>query len=82
MPRFTLTAWLRSLLAYRPAEEGARGLFGQVLPAEQALVVLVALSLLFAGCSNLDLFAPRVRSRSVREPARMRPLAADSSARS
>jgi ABC-type transport system involved in multi-copper enzyme maturation permease subunit len=51
LPRLTLTAWLRSLLPYRPAEEGLAGLFQQVLPAEQALVVLVALSLLFAGAA-------------------------------
>lgn len=41
LPRFTLTAWLRSLIRHRPAEEGLSGLFQQVLPADQALVVLV-----------------------------------------
>jgi ABC-2 type transport system permease protein len=51
LPRLTLTAWLRSLVPYRPAEEGLSGLFQQVLPADMALLVLVALSLLFAGAA-------------------------------
>jgi ABC-2 type transport system permease protein len=51
MPRFTLTAWLRSLVPYRPAEEGLAGLFQQVLPADQALVILVLESLLFLGAA-------------------------------
>ena len=51
LPRLTLTAWLRSLIPYRPAEEGLSGLFQQVLPADQALVVLVAASLLFLGAA-------------------------------
>jgi ABC-type transport system involved in multi-copper enzyme maturation permease subunit len=51
LPRFTLTAWLRSLIRHRPAEEGIAGLFQQVLPGDQALVVLlgVALALLSAA---------------------------------
>jgi len=44
LPRFTLTAWLRSLVPYRPAEDGLAGLFQQVLPADQALAVLVCVS--------------------------------------
>jgi len=44
LPRFTLTAWLRSLVPYRPAEDGLAGLFQQVLPADQALVVLIFVS--------------------------------------
>jgi ABC-2 type transport system permease protein len=44
LPRFTLTAWLRSLIRHRPAEEGLSGLFQQVLPADQALLVLVVVS--------------------------------------
>jgi hypothetical protein len=35
LPRFTLTAWLRSLVPYRPAEDGLAGLFQQVLPADR-----------------------------------------------
>ncbi len=46
LPRLTLTAWLRSLVRHRPAEEGLSGLFQQVLPADQALVVLITVSLL------------------------------------
>ncbi len=33
LPRLTLTAWLRSLVTHRPAQEGLAGLFQQVLPA-------------------------------------------------
>ena len=51
MPRLTLTAWLRSLIPYRPAEEGLAGLFQQVLPADQAVAVLVVESLLFLGAA-------------------------------
>jgi ABC-type transport system involved in multi-copper enzyme maturation permease subunit len=51
LPRFTLTAWLRSLVHHRPAEQGLAGLFQQVLPAGQGLAVLVVVSalLLAAG---------------------------------
>jgi ABC-type transport system involved in multi-copper enzyme maturation permease subunit len=44
MPRFTLTAYLRSLVTHRPAEEGLAGLFGQVLPAGSSLAILAGLS--------------------------------------
>jgi ABC-type transport system involved in multi-copper enzyme maturation permease subunit len=44
LPRLTLTAWLRSLVPYRPAEDGFAGLFQQVLPADQALAVLIFVS--------------------------------------
>jgi ABC-type transport system involved in multi-copper enzyme maturation permease subunit len=47
LPRFTLTAWLRSLVHHRPAEEGLAGLFQQVLPVGQGLVVLVVASAAF-----------------------------------
>ena len=52
MPRLTLTAWLRSLITHRPAEEGLAGLFQQVLPADQALVVLVLEALLLLGAAG------------------------------
>ncbi len=51
LPRFTLTAWLRSLIRHRPAEEGLAGLFQQVLPVEQALVVLVIVSAAFLAAA-------------------------------
>jgi ABC-2 type transport system permease protein len=52
LPRFTLTAWLRSLVHHHPAEEGLAGLFQQVLPADQSLAVLVLASAAFlAGAS-------------------------------
>jgi ABC-2 type transport system permease protein len=47
LPRFTLTAWLRSLIHHRPAQEGLAGLFQQVLPAGQGLAVLVGASAVF-----------------------------------
>jgi ABC-type transport system involved in multi-copper enzyme maturation permease subunit len=47
LPRFTLTAWLRSLVSHRPAEEGLAGWFQQVLPAWQALPVLLLASAAF-----------------------------------
>ena len=40
MPRFTLTAWLQSLIRHRPAQEDLSGMFGQVLPAALSLEVL------------------------------------------
>ena len=51
MPRLTLTAWLRSLIPYRPAEEGLGGLFQQVLPADQAVAVLVVEAVLLLGAA-------------------------------
>jgi ABC-type transport system involved in multi-copper enzyme maturation permease subunit len=52
LPRLTLTAWLRSLVHHRPAEEGLAGLFQQVLPAGEGLAVLVVLTAVFlAGAS-------------------------------
>jgi ABC-type transport system involved in multi-copper enzyme maturation permease subunit len=47
LPRFTLTAWLRSLVSHRPAQEGLAGLFEQVLPATQAVPVLVVATVVF-----------------------------------
>jgi ABC-2 type transport system permease protein len=51
LPRFTLTAWLRSLLHHRPAEEGFGALFQQVLPAGEALLVLFGASAVFLALS-------------------------------
>jgi ABC-2 type transport system permease protein len=47
MPRFTITAWLRSLVTHRPVEEGLAQLFGQALPAGLSLVVLCGLTVSF-----------------------------------
>lgn len=47
LPRLTITAWLRSLITHRPAQEGLAGLFQQVLPAAQALPVLVLATIVF-----------------------------------
>jgi ABC-type transport system involved in multi-copper enzyme maturation permease subunit len=49
LPRFTLTAWVRSLIKHRPAEEGLSGLFAQVLPWDLSLLVLFGATLAFLG---------------------------------
>lgn len=46
LPRFTITAYLRSLIRHRPAQEGFAEIFGQVLPAPLSLAVLGATSVL------------------------------------
>jgi len=51
LPRFTLTAWLRSLIHHRPAQEGLAGLFQQVLPSGQALAVLIGVSAVFLAAA-------------------------------
>jgi ABC-type transport system involved in multi-copper enzyme maturation permease subunit len=51
LPRFTFTAWLRSLVHHRPAEEGLAGLFQQVLPVGQGLAVLVVVSAAFLAAA-------------------------------
>lgn len=52
LPRFTLTAWLRSLVHHRPAQEGLSGLFQQVLPAGESLAVLVLASAAFVAAAS------------------------------
>ena len=47
LPRFTVTAWLRSLVHHRPAQEGLASLFEQVLPASQAVPVLLVATVVF-----------------------------------
>lgn len=47
LPRLTLTAWLRSLVRYHPAQEGLAGLFEQVLPATQGVPVLLLATAVF-----------------------------------
>jgi ABC-type transport system involved in multi-copper enzyme maturation permease subunit len=47
LPRFTLTAWLRSLIHHRPAQEGLAELFAQVLPAGEGLAVLALATAVF-----------------------------------
>ncbi len=50
LPRFTLSAWVRSLIRHRPPEEGFSAFFTQtVLPWDQSLLVLTAASALFLG---------------------------------
>ena len=47
LPRFTITAWLRSLVRHRPAQEGLAEMFGQVLPAALCLEVLAGMLVVF-----------------------------------
>ena len=49
LPRFTLTAYLRSLLPYRPPSEDMTELFGQALPVALSLGTLAVLVALFLG---------------------------------
>jgi len=51
LPRFTLTAYLRSLIRHRPPAEGFSEMFGQVLPAALCLEVLTGLVVVFLGLS-------------------------------
>jgi ABC-2 type transport system permease protein len=51
VPRMTITAWLRSLVRYRPAEEGMADMFGQVLPTALSLEVLAAMLAAFLAGS-------------------------------
>jgi ABC-type transport system involved in multi-copper enzyme maturation permease subunit len=51
MPRFTLTAWLQSLIRHRPPQEGVSAIFGQVLPAALSLQVLTGATLVFLAAS-------------------------------
>ena len=47
LPRLTITAWLRSLIRHRPADEGMAEMFGQVLPVALSLEVLAAMLIAF-----------------------------------
>jgi ABC-type transport system involved in multi-copper enzyme maturation permease subunit len=49
LPRFTLTAYLRSLVPHRPPDEGLAEVFGQVLPAGLSLGTLGVLLVVFLG---------------------------------
>lgn len=49
MPRFTVTAYLRSLIHHRPAQEGIAEIFGQVLPAALCLEALAVMVLVFSA---------------------------------
>jgi ABC-type transport system involved in multi-copper enzyme maturation permease subunit len=58
MPRFTITAYLRSLVRHRPPEEGLSQLFGQVLPLGLSLGTLAAMTVVFLGLA-LWIFSSR-----------------------
>ena len=51
LPRFTITAWVTSLVHHRPAKEGLAGLFQQIFPAGQALAVLIGVSVVFLAAA-------------------------------
>jgi ABC-2 type transport system permease protein len=52
MPRFTLTAWLRSLIQHRPADEGMAEMFGDVLPTALSLGVIAGATVVFLGAAS------------------------------
>jgi ABC-2 type transport system permease protein len=52
LPRFTLTAYLRSLVRHRPPAEGFSEMFGQVLPAALCLEVLAGMVVVFLGLAT------------------------------
>lgn len=52
LPRFTLVAYLRSLIHHRPAMEGFAGMFGQVLPAPLCLEVLAGVVVAFLAAAG------------------------------
>jgi len=51
LPRATITAWLRSLIRHRPADEGLADMFGTVLPAVLSLEVLAGMLVAFLAGS-------------------------------
>jgi len=51
VPRVTLTAYLRSLVRHRPAQEGVSEIFAQVLPTALCLEVLVGAVVVGLGAS-------------------------------
>ena len=51
LPRVTITAWLRSLVRHRPAQEGVADMFGQVLPLALSLEVLAVMLVAFLAGS-------------------------------
>ena len=51
LPRVTITAWLRSLVRHRPAQEGVSEIFGQVLPTALSLEVLTGMLIVFLAGS-------------------------------
>jgi ABC-type transport system involved in multi-copper enzyme maturation permease subunit len=52
LPRFTITAYLRSLVRHRPPAEGFSEMFGQVLPVALSLEVLAAMVVVFLGLAT------------------------------
>lgn len=52
MPRFTLTAYLRSLIRHRPPDEGLSQLFGQVLPVGESLLALAGIFIFCIGLAG------------------------------
>jgi ABC-2 type transport system permease protein len=52
LPRFTVTAYLRSLVRHRPPAEGFSEMFGQVLPVALSLEVLAGMVVVFLGLAT------------------------------
>ena len=51
LPRFTVSAYLRSLVSHRPPDEGLMEVFGQALPIGLSIVTLVAMTLVFLAAA-------------------------------
>lgn len=51
LPRFTITAWLRSLIHHRPPVEGLSGLFSNVQPTGLSLGVIFVSTVLFLAAA-------------------------------
>jgi ABC-2 type transport system permease protein len=51
LPRFTISAYLRSLVSHRPPAEGLAEVFGQALPVGLSIFSLTALTLVFLAAA-------------------------------
>lgn len=52
LPRFTITAYLRSLIRHRPPDEGMAEIFGQVLPTALCLEAVGAMIVVFLAAAG------------------------------
>jgi len=51
LPRFTISAYLRSLVTHRPPDEGLMEVFGQALPVGLSLLSLTAMAVVFLAAA-------------------------------
>jgi ABC-type transport system involved in multi-copper enzyme maturation permease subunit len=52
LPRFTLTAYARSLIAHRPPDEGLAEVFGQALPVDLSVGTLLVVSIVCLAAAS------------------------------